>query len=159
MARPRVENRLVDMDNADVKRRVTRWFGILSGMYRITAKPAAPTRSNEANGYYFSEVAGAYAEWLTENNPRKYGPEEAHYMLAAEVIGVPIYHPDRPGRQIGTFVPPTHTMSVEEFMDYVGRARDWLLTELNIPTNDPTRDPRERRKHNQRRPVPAESKV
>jgi len=142
MARPSVKKRLVDLDNPETKRRVLRWFGTLGGMYRVTAVPAAPTRSNRQLGWYFAEIAGALAEYLTEQEIRKVTAEEAHEILKREVLGVPIFHPTL-GRQVAVFVPHSPG-TTEQFADYCDRARAWLADTFGIVTNDPEPDPAKR---------------
>ena len=118
----------------ETKRKLMSAVGVLSGMYEVKIQPKRDTRSLRANAFYWSCVCQPFFEFLRDQEPTITDIDQAHEILKGRIIGEKLI---TVGKNICRVNPSTRKMSVEEFADYVDRARVWLATYVGIETPDP----------------------
>ena len=133
----------LNMDDAESKRRLMAQIGRLRGFYRVSVEPAGNKRSNAANRYHFGVLVAAFVEFWNAQEPCKISPEDAHTTIKRHVLGVDSIV--LPSGEVVEVPKPTHTMTSEEFFDFVERARAWLSQSCGIETQDPDREYRNER--------------
>jgi hypothetical protein len=106
-------------------------------LFEVVITERRPTRSLEANRYYFGVIVKTFAEHLRDNAcPLPDGfssyQEYAHALLKEKCLRIPVLC----GREIGGHVTgSTAALDVSEFHRYVTDCREWL-EELGMPTPD-----------------------
>jgi len=111
---------VVNMDDAEVKRRLMQKIGGLRGLWEIDIKPRRFVRTPKQNKYYWIAVVVPFREWLRE----AYGDlwitaEQAHEMLKDKILS------GKDG-QIGELPPTTTRLNTSEFVEYVDTAAAFL---------------------------------
>lgn len=109
---------IVDLSDVSVKRRLMSEIGRLSGPHEILIKKIRPTRSLNANAYYWSAIASVFADYLRE----QYGDphitkEQAHELLKRTVLGMKEKY-IRDGVKV-EIIPDSRNMDSEQFSDYI----------------------------------------
>ena len=118
----------------EIKRKLMSAIGVLSGMYEVKIQPKRDTRSLRANGYYFSCVLKPFFEFLRDQETESIDTDQAHEILKRNILGEKMVTVNKTTHRVP---PSTRKMNVEEFADYVYRARVWLATYVGIETPDP----------------------
>ena len=138
MPRPRLKIDLLPM-TPENKQRLMAWIPPLKGDYRVYIEPARGTRSQRANRYYFSCVVTPFARYLSDEEVQIVSVDAAHEILKREILGPVIVRDPRTRQVLSELTPSTHDMDPEQFMDFVERAREWLVMfhELRTPDPDP----------------------
>lgn len=132
MPRPALDF-IADM-TPETKRKLMSAVGVLTGMYEVTIQPKRDTRSLRANAYYWSCVVQPFFEFLRDQEIQLTDPEQAHNEIKKIVLGTFFV---KTGKSIFEVPASTKKMNVEEFADYVDRARVWLAAMVGIETPDP----------------------
>jgi hypothetical protein len=116
---------IIDMSNADEKRRLLSWLGARTGMYHLIADPKRDTRTLQQNKTWWRLWVQPYHEYLAENEashpPGKYGRLRAHRRIVAATMGV-IEDVNPLTGQLLIDAVPTHDLSTETFADMMDRA-------------------------------------
>ena len=116
---------IIDLSNADEKRRLLAWFSARSGMYAVNAEPKRDTRSLRQNRTWWRLWVQPYHEYLSENDaahpPGKYGRLRAHRRIVAATMGV-IEDVNPLTGQLLIDAVPTHDLTSEVFADMMDRA-------------------------------------
>lgn len=125
---------LVNLSDRAVKRELMMQIGRLSGPHEVLIRPVKPTRSLDANRYYFAAIVAPFTEWLRE----VYGDslidkEQAHEMLKVKILGLQERRIEGTN-EVVTIIPRSKTLSAEEFSDYIGKAAAWLEEFCGIVT-------------------------
>jgi hypothetical protein len=141
VAREGFKNRLIDFDNREMKQRCLTWFGRQTGVWKLTAEPKKNTRNVRQNAYWHSCVVRPFFDYAREQGqPEFVEDDDAHYYLAAMILGVESVPNPLTGEELYRRPKPTHTLSHDEFWDFVDRARHWLWDTYAILTDDPNPD-------------------
>lgn len=139
MARKAVNVDLLPM-TPENRRRLMSFIATLDGDYSVNIEPRRGTRSQKANAYYFACVCTPFAEFLSEGGIKKFSKEEAHTIIKGAVLPhIQVCDP-RTGELIDELPGSTHKMEVDEFCDFVDRARAYLWDKYELPTADPDPD-------------------
>ena len=117
---------LINFSDRAVKQRVMSEIGRLTGLYEMTLKPRARTRSLDQNAYYWAAVVEPFTRWLQETyGDSKIDKEQAHEMLKAKILGMTTK--SLPGtEETLPFIPRSRTLTVAEFSEYIEKCAAWL---------------------------------
>lgn len=103
----------------------------LRGLWELTLDPIRPTRSLQANKYYWISVIAPFKEWLWENwGDITITNEQAHVELKKNVLGEQEIV-NEAGQKL-LLVPDTHEMTTAEFATYIDHAAEWLARNCGI---------------------------
>jgi hypothetical protein len=150
MARPKFKG-ILDLGNPDTNRRCRNWIAARKGLYRVGLEPAGDTRTNRQLSYWWPCVVGPFYERLRENEaPNINCEEDAHDLLRGKLLTVPAEIDPRTGEATAWRTRRTGELTVEEFGDFMERARDYLLNEYKITTEDPDKNWRETKQAKQK---------
>ena len=153
MARPKFKG-IVDLGNPDTNRRVRNWLAPRKGLYRVAFEPAGNTRTNRQLAWWWPAVSGPLYDFLNENDhPGINCEEDAHDMLREMFLRVPTLIDPRTGEALAWRAKRTSELTQDEWQEFTDRARAWMLTDLQIPTDDP--DPNWREKKRDKRTAAA----
>lgn len=130
---------LVNMDNADNKRRVIGSVGALSGWYEVELKPRRDTRSLRQNGWYWSCICPALAQFLEDQDYECCSVDFCHALLKAKFLSREVCDP-RTGEVLARAAGSTANLTTEQFSVYCERCRAWLADFFNIYVPDPESD-------------------
>lgn len=130
------EQFVCNFDNAADKRMVLRRIGTLSGLWRLELMPYRARRTDAQNRYYWGVLVAAFRDYLNQQDYEITRAEQVHELLKCKLLTVDVANPAT-GEIIGQRVRSTTELSVEEFTDYVERARAWLLDFFGIIVPDP----------------------
>lgn len=123
----------------DNKRRLVSQIGILDGWYDVSLMPRRPTRSLRQNAWYFSCIAAALAQYLSDQDYDVTTTDQAHELLKARFLKVAVTN-KRTGEVLQNRVRSTTELTTEEFSDYCERCRTWLADFFGIIVPDPDPD-------------------
>lgn len=117
---------VLNMSDPEVKRRLMRQIGMLTGLWELELKPRRLVRTLQQNKYYRVAVVLPFRDWLRE----AYGDswitgDQAHEMLKERLLA------GKEG-QVGTLPPTTTSLNTAEFAEYVDKAAAWLAEFCNI---------------------------
>ncbi len=147
MARPKFKG-ILDLGNPDTNRRCRNWIAARKGLYRVALEPAGNTRTNRQLAYWWPCVVGPYYQFLRENEwPNVNCDEDAHDLLRAKFLTIPVQVDPRTGEALAWRTKRTGELTVEEMNTFIEDVRNYLLDEFDIPTDDPDPDWREKPKH------------
>lgn len=133
MARPELDE-ILNLDEPTIKRKLMTSVGALGGLYEVKMRPKRDTRSTRANAYYFAAVVKPFFEFLRDQEPTITEPIQAHTELKRQILGTMVINI---GSTQARVVKTTHKMDMNQFWDYVERARAWLATQVGVTTLDP----------------------
>ncbi len=95
------------------------------GLYSVLIRAKRPTRSLDANAFYFAAVVGPFREWLIENWGENVSLDQAHDTLKLALLDVP----EVDGIKV---MPRSKTLDKAEFSLYVERCIEFLATKCDI---------------------------
>jgi hypothetical protein len=136
MARRAINVDLLSMTPAN-RRRLQTAIATLEGEYSVSIEPRRATRSQRANAFYWAAVATPFADYLSDGGIKKFSKDEAHVVIKGAVLPhVQVIDP-KTGEAIDELPADTHTMTTDEFCEFVERARAYLWEKYELPTADP----------------------
>lgn len=145
---------LVNMDNADNKRRVISSVGALSGWYEVELKPKRDRRSLQQNKWYHSCIVPALASFLADQDYECCSEAFAHAVLKAKFL-TKEFIDHRTGEVVARAVGSTTRLDSDQFSRYCEKCRAWLADFFNIYVPDPETDPTKRNSERRRERVAA----
>ncbi len=115
---------LINFSDRAAKQRVMSEIGRLTGLYELTLKPRARTRSLDQNAYYWSAVVEPFTQWLREvYGDSKIDKDQAHEMLKARILGL---QKKEINDETIILIPRSRTLTVQEFSEYIEKCAAWL---------------------------------
>src|SRR5687768_12635855 len=133
MVRPKLDI-YFDGDDRGQKTAAMSALGTCRGMQRMTVTPVRPTRSLRQNASYWALVVEPFRQFLRDQELGAVDRDYAHRIIVAKILGtVPVIDPAT-GEVLANEPRPTKDLSVEEFSDFVERARAWLADMFHIVT-------------------------
>lgn len=117
---------LINFDDHASKLDFIRRAGRLKGVWEVQFQRPTKPRTLKSNRYYFVAVIGEALYYFrdTQGEP-SITSTEAHTMLKIQVLGI-TERVNKETGQVMLSVPDTHTMTQEEFNNYVDSAAKWL---------------------------------
>lgn len=117
---------LVNFSDRAAKQKVMSEIGRLTGLYELTLKPRARTRSLDQNSYYWVAVVEPFTQWLREvYGDSRIDKDQAHEMLKAKILGITKKEIPGSGEDL-MLLPRSKTLTVEEFSEYIEKCAAWL---------------------------------
>jgi hypothetical protein len=121
---------VLNFDNPDVKRRLMRRIGSLTGLYEVSIRRRKKTRSLNANSYYHVAVCAPFCEWLREQwGDPTITHTQAHELLKKQVLGVKELEKDG---EILELIPTSHDMDQVEFGQFIEKCAAFLAEFCSI---------------------------
>jgi hypothetical protein len=139
MAREKFKT-FLNFDDVAVKRRLISFIGSRRGIHKVEIAPSRPTRSVRANAFYWAAIATPFAEFLSDQEPKLFSPEDAHDVLKRNLLPSRLVVNPVTGEVMAKLIGETRTMTTEEFADWIERCRAWLDEKCGLVTLDPGED-------------------
>ena len=124
-------NGVLNFDVREQKRTFVAAAGILRGLYRVSLEPAADTRTNRQNAFYWLILSRA-AKYLSDGGQRQYGADEVHRAMGRRFLTETICDPNT-GEVLDSYVGSTTRLTVEQMADYIDKVQMRLDEKYGIP--------------------------
>jgi len=129
----KAETVTLNFDDLPVRRQFMGHIGTLKGLWDVTLKQRKRTRSLDQNAYYWAAYIPFWHEWLKEASGEPWiTKEQAHKILVKRILGTKEIVNSETGEVIDEVVPETHTMTTEEFSEYLERAAEFMASFCGI---------------------------
>lgn len=126
-----MESAVVNMDDLAAKRALLSKLGTLRGEWRIELVKYRPRRSDRQNRFYWPAIVAPLAQRMAEDDYDVTTPEQAHEILKARFLTVPVVNKTT-GEILGNRVRSTTELTTEEFADYVDRCAAFMADYFGI---------------------------
>lgn len=127
---------MLDMSDAENKRRVMSQIGQLQGWWKIEGEAKRGTRSQQQNRWYWGCIVDPFYRLLRDQDPDIVSPEQAHEALKCKFLAMPVCDP-KTGEVLTHAIKSTASLTTEEMADYCERCRVFLAQWFNIVVPDP----------------------
>lgn len=125
----------VNLSDAASKRRLLTAIAPLQGMYALDLKPIRPTRSSQANRFYWSCVIGSFRDFLRAQG-QPFTSEDCHEFLKCKFLLQSLVNHDT-GEIVGRAPRSTASLDTSDFTEYVDNCIVWLADTFGIVVPDP----------------------
>lgn len=119
----------LDLGNKAIKARIHAFIDSADGWWEVKFKPRRLTRRARANALYWAAWVTPLAHYLREQDASYTSFEDAKNDAHAELVKANLGVVTRVSPITGEVretPKPTHTLSIEEFSDYLERCAVWL---------------------------------
>lgn len=119
-----IDKEMVNLDEADAKRRLMTAISPLRGMHEVTIKPVRGTRRQRANAFHWAAVVEPFRQFLSAQG-QQYSALECHDFLKLKCLPKNVIDPVT-GEVIGVVPGTSHTLAIGEFAEFENRCIEYL---------------------------------